>query len=160
MIVLKNIEMTLDESSINRAIRELEDFQTSLKDAMVFLIEHLTEQGVKIAKAQLLSFEKPAFYTHQLYETIQKTPYSTETKDGEVYVEDITDYAFFVEYGTGIYNPNSTRDGEPWVYFNDRDGRYHMTYGMEPRPFMHNTFRVLEDLAETEGARVIAEYIP
>lgn len=160
MIILRNIDMELTPASIDRAIRDVERFRKDLKDAMVYLIEKLTEDGVKIAKAQLLAFDKPAFYTRQLYETIQKLPYDESTGNGAVYVENVTYYAFFVEYGTGIYNPDSTRNGEPWVYFNDRDNKWHMTRGMPKRPFMYNTLRILEDKASTEGARIIAEYIP
>ena len=161
MIVLKNITMTLDPESIAHAIKEVNDFNDHLKDAMISLIEYLTEQGVKVSKAQLLSFAPPAFYTRNLYESIQKEAYNSATKSGEVYVESTAEYAIYVEYGTGIYAAGGgKRHGEPWTYFNENDGKWHTTYGMPARPFMYNTLRIIQNEAETHGARIIAEYIP
>lgn len=164
MIVLKTIDMTLDPASVRRAIKEVEDFKDHLQQAMISLIEYLTERGVKVAKAQLLSFNPSAVYTRTLYESIQKDAYDPSTKSGTVYAEDYDPdhpYAIYVEYGTGIYAANGgKRHGEPWTYFNENDGRWHTTYGMPARPFMYNTLRIIQNEAETNGARVIAEYIP
>ena len=44
-------------------------------------------------------------------------------------------YAEFLEYGTGIYNPESRRNGEPWRY-KDKHGVWHTTRGMKADPFI------------------------
>ena len=44
-------------------------------------------------------------------------------------------YAPFIENGTGIYNPNSRRNGRPWRY-KDKHGQWHTTYGMPADPFI------------------------
>ena len=154
--------MELTPASIRRAIKEIEDFRNHLQQAMISLIEFLTEQGVKVAKAQLLSFNPPAFYTRTLYESIQKEAYDPSTKSGKVYVDEATaPYAIYVEYGTGIYVADGgKRHGEPWTYFNENDGKWYTTYGMPARPFMYNTIRIIQDEAETHGGKLIAEYIP
>lgn len=160
-VTLKSITTTLDASSLEAAVRELNDFAEQLHGAMRFLVEHLAERGVVIAKAQLVQFDPPAFYTRQLYETIHKTEYNEGTGEGEVYVDYGTEYAIYVEYGTGIYGADIHSHGdEGWVYLNDRDGKWHWTKGMPARPFMYNTFRILEGEAEKTGAKIIAEYIP
>ena len=157
-IVLKSVTTDLNPESLERAIKEIDDFKNKLCDAMIFLIARLAEEGATVAKVMLLAFDPPAYYTGQLHDSIRSDT-DTKNRTGRVYVEEGTHYAFFVEYGTGIFNANSKRNGEPWIYFNDRDGKFHITYGMPPRPFMHNTLIVLTDKAKTEGGRVIAEYI-
>lgn len=47
------------------------------------------------------------------------------------------EYAPYIEYGTGIYNPNGRK--EPWVYRDD-EGNYHFTHGMQAQPFMYPAF--------------------
>ena len=54
MIVLKNINMTLDPESIENAIQEVERFERVLKPAMQCLIEYLASKGLEIARAELL----------------------------------------------------------------------------------------------------------
>lgn len=43
------------------------------------------------------------------------------------------EYAKFVEYGTGVFNPQGRRT--PWVYI-DEQGIGHTTSGMKPRPHL------------------------
>lgn len=166
MIVLKNIEMTLDTASIARAIRAVEDFREKLGKAMAELIRQLTEKGVEIAKAELIFFDDPAYYTGELSGSIR----GETDNDGTGYVSTDCEYAIYVEYGTGWgFDDGNTdgvgRIGKPmhsmsgWYYFNDNDGKFHFTEGMFPRPFMHNTLHDLETEAEAIGGKVIAEYI-
>lgn len=44
-------------------------------------------------------------------------------------------YAPYVEYGTGIYAEEEGREDVPWSY-QDEEGEWHTTYGMQPSPFM------------------------
>ena len=169
MIVLKDIEMTLDPASVDRAIREIEAFEDKLKPAMECLINYLTEKGVEVAKAALLFiggspngwYENPAYDTGQLQDSIESVPF-----DGEAgYVKTDVPYAIYVEYGTGPMGQlkphplGGTYRRTKWKYYNDRIGRVVFTYGMGARPFMYNTFRDLEEEAETKGAKIVAEYL-
>lgn len=173
MIVLKNIQMTLDEASIENAIREVERFERQLKPAMQCLLDYLGEKGVEIARAELIFFDDPAYRTGALSESMK---YRQEDNGDVVIVagEGLQDgysppqsYAVYVEYGTGIYGPDLTNHGlagwwypAPWGTREAPDGtRLAWTNGMPPRPFMQNTLNDLEEEARIAGARVIAEYI-
>ena len=172
MIVLKNIEMTLDESSIAKAISEIKMFQEQLKPAMQCLIEYLCEKGVEIARAELIFFDDPAYMTGALSESMKYR--ILENGDGQVVAgEGLHDgytppqsYAVYVEYGTGIYGPDLNDHGlggwwypAPWGTATVKGKKYAWTNGMAPRPFMGNTYQDLIQEAETMGGRVIAEYI-
>lgn len=183
MIVLKNIDMTLDRASIAHAIAAITDFRNQLSSAMTHLIETLTEKGAEIAKAELIMFTSggsdvssgtnanPAYSSGALSDSIQGA--MLNDKDGVITTGVV--YAIFVEYGTGIKGAGSPHplkgelgieypaamkygvDG--WVYRGD-DGQFHRTAGMPSRPFMYNTLRDLQAEAEAIGGKVIAEYIP
>lgn len=155
MIVLKSIEMTLDRSSITKAIREIELFERQLKPAMTHLIESLIEEGAEIAKAELFAFEKPAFDYGELYESIG----SGMQSESEGVVTTGIMYAVYVEYGTGEYAAGGDGRQGGWTYYDTREGRFRHTYGMAARPFMYNTYVKLRDVASNKGARIIAEYL-
>lgn len=44
-------------------------------------------------------------------------------------------YAVYVEFGTGIYAEDGTGRKTPWVYFDEKLGRYVFTRGMRAQPF-------------------------
>jgi len=150
--------MTLDQTSIRKAIKVLENFEKSLKPAAEKLMEHFAEEGVNIARAELVMFDPPAFYTGTLAESIDKRP----GESGSWIVSagnDECDYAMYVEYGTGMGRGPSLHGVEGWVYHNDRDGGFYWTRGMDPRPFMYNTLIDLEEKVKIDGGTVIAEYL-
>lgn len=168
MIVLKNINFTLDPASIEMAIQVTIDFRNHLRTAMEQLIQTLIKKGVEIAKAELIFFWNPAYDTGTLSNSIV----SEMLNEREGVVKTDVDYAMFVEYGTGIVGaiqhhpePNGYQYDihehgiEGWVYFGT-DGKFHTTAGMASRPFMYNTLRDLEEEAKAIGGQVIAEYIP
>lgn len=170
-IILKNIEMTLDPDSIQRAIDEINLFESQLKPAMQCLIDYLCSKGVEIARAELIFFDDPAYRTGALSESVTC---HTEEGTGTVTAgEGLKDgngdqsYAIYVEYGTGIYGADLNNHGlkgwwypAPWGTRKAEDGTMlAWTNGMPPRPFMANTLMSLEDEASVMGGRVIAEYI-
>ena len=175
MIVLKNIDMTLDRASIAHAIQAIKDFRNQLSSAMTHLIETLTERGVEIVRAELIMFGEseggPAYYSGALSQSLQ----AAMLNDKEGIVTTGVMYAIFVEYGTGIKGeanshplrnelgityPAAQKYGvDGWVY-KGSDGQFHWTAGMAARPFMYNTLRDLQEEAEAIGGKVIAEYIP
>ncbi|KAA6450952.1 HK97-gp10 family putative phage morphogenesis protein [Bacillus swezeyi] len=44
-------------------------------------------------------------------------------------------YAIYVEFGTGIYAEDGNGRKTPWVYFDEKLGRYVFTRGMRAQPF-------------------------
>ena len=163
--LIRNIRMTLDPVSIGKAIAEIEEIESKIVPAMQNLIRYLTEKGVEIARAELIFFPKPAFYTGELSQSIHSIPY-----DGTAgYVATDCKYAAYVEFGTGMtgqvsaINPEGRDIGTfketGWVYFNERDGKFHWTSGMAARPFMYHTYLDLVEEAEAAGGGIVAEYL-
>lgn len=50
-----------------------------------------------------------------------------------VYIGSNTEYAAYVELGTGQYYPGGRQD--PWVY-QDAKGNWHLTHGQRARPYL------------------------
>jgi HK97 gp10 family phage protein len=46
-----------------------------------------------------------------------------------------TNYAIYVEYGTGIYAVEGDGRQTPWTYYSDKLNRFVTTKGMHPQPF-------------------------
>lgn len=63
------------------------------------------------------------------------------------------DYAPYVEYGTGIFAEKGGRYDVPWVYQDERSGKWYSTSGQKPHPFMRpalieNRDKILKDIKE------------
>ena len=168
--ILKTIQMTLDEKSIDNAVREVKRFDETLKPAMQSLIDYLREKGVEIARAELIFFDDPAYMTGALSESITSRNENgtgiVTAGEGLVDGEGNGSYAIYVEYGTGIFGADINGHGfdgwwypAPWGTWSKNGKRYAWTMGMPPRPFMQNTLNDLIEEAEASGGRVIAEYI-
>ena len=160
---IRFINVQLSTQDLDRAIREVERIRDKILPAAKSLIEQLAKKGVEIAKAELIFFSPPAYYTGQLSDSItyemgqDEDAFITAGRgciDGEG-----NSYAVHVEYGTGIYNWASKRDLTGWYYYNNRDGKVHWTNGMPPRPFMQRTYEDLIREIEAEGGRILAEYL-
>ncbi len=149
---MRKITLDLSTRDINRAIRDLKRYKRELNKKVSLLIKTLTDYGVDVAKAQIR--ELGAWYTGELESSI--TGYFSPTV-GVGVIKAGSPYAVFVEFGTGIVGQTSphpdpkdwqydiNKHGEDgWIYFNERDGRWHWTKGVESRPFMYNTARELE----------------
>lgn len=149
---MRKIKLTLNPKSIDNAIRELEQYKRELKQRVNELVEALTDYGVEIAKVQIREFD--AVYTGELESSI--VGYFSPTW-GVGIIKAGAPYAVYVEFGTGVVGkdfPHPEPDGwkydvnnhgeAGWWYFNDRDGKWHWTTGMESRPFMYHTARILE----------------
>ena len=149
---MRKITLDLSTRDINRAIRDLKRYKRELNKKVSLLIKTLTDYGVDVAKAQIR--ELGAWYTGELESSI--TGYFSPTV-GVGVIKAGSPYAVFVEFGTGIVGQTSphpdpkdwqydiNKHGEDgWIYFNERDSRWHWTKGFESRPFMYNTARELE----------------
>ena len=158
----KTISFSLDVRSINRAIRELEDYTESVKQKIEELVRKLTEEGVRVAAVQVQMLG--ALDTGELADSFIAF-YDEESHVG--IIRSTCYYAVFVEYGTGIvgagaqhpemngvwspaggwvYDHNSHGE-DGWKYVSDRDGKLHWTMGQPSRPFMYETYKELQGLA-------------
>ena len=65
---------------------------------------------------------------------VQRKPLVGAT--GEVYTN--SEYAYYVEYGTGIYAESGAGRKTPWVYY--KDGKFYYTHGQRPQSYMRKGF--------------------
>lgn len=151
---MQKISMGLSVKEIDAAIQELGQIRRKIVIVARELVEYLTKFGVEYAKAEIR--EMGAVYTGELEKSISGV-YSPELQTGIIRSDCV--YAVYVEFGTGVVgqeNPhpeaalagvtydrnNHGEDG--WIYYNERDGKFHWTKGMVSRPFMYNTARAIE----------------
>lgn len=148
----KVIQMGLNTTDINRAIKEVRKYKQEVINKTKSLVAELTDNGVEIARVQLA--QMGAEYTGQL--SASMVGYFSPTT-GVGIIRAGAWYAVFVEFGTGVvgagsphpdptgwqYDANGHGD-KGWVYFNENDQKWHWTKGMKSRPFMYNTARALE----------------
>lgn len=185
-IVLKNISITLDPVSIQKAIDDVRKLKDDLAEALTELARFITEEkGVEFAKMQIAQF--PAIDTGELLGSITGA-YNKSEHSGTIYSGAY--YAVYVEFGTGIIGESNAHPqaevhgweydinnhGEAGWFYPEKDGpesnawspdgrkaagvKMRWTKGMPARPFMYNTLRDLEREVEKEGGRIIAEYLP
>lgn len=146
------INVELSTQGVNQALKELAEYKAQLKKRVAALVATLTDMGVEIAKAQVMSLG--AVYTGNLESSIQGY-YSPGTGVGIIQAG--AWYAAFIEFGTGImgagsphpapegwaYDVNGHGDAG-WWYYDSIDDQWHWTQGQAARPFMYNTARELE----------------
>lgn len=53
-------------------------------------------------------------------------------QDDSVYIGTNVEYAPYVELGTGIYASDGNGRKDPWVYFDEKTGKFRLTHGSEP----------------------------
>lgn len=176
---MKTININLfDKGSFKAAIAEIEMVEQKLREGLNELCRKLLDEGVNVAKMQLMSF--PAVDTGALMASIGHGAFDPASGTGVIYAGAY--YAFFVEYGTGMRgganphpasaegdfavlssNGKGVYDGynsdKPGWYYVGNDGKWHYTEGMEARPFMYNTMMTLADKAAEMGGEVIGSFI-
>lgn len=201
--ILKNIEFTLDPASIERAIELVERLKTDLSGALKRVCETLAQRGVEMAKANIIILGAVG-ETGNLLNSVKYFPEgevwyisagdkSTEIdqdSEGQRSGYKVTNYAVFVEYGTGAVtekqmhptyidprnpmmtalrkklnydrNHNKVRKGKREVsgWVYKKGNRFYTAHGMPARPFMYNTMLELQQEAQLIGGRMVAEYIP
>lgn len=126
--------------------RELIESATS--EAIQTALKAIGTQAVAHAVAEITA--QGAVDTGRLRNSITKA-----VEDQTVYVGTNTEYASYVEYGTGIYVSGGRQT--PWSY-QDEKGNWHKTRGMKPRPFLRPAFEKNLDefkaIFETELAKI------
>ena len=154
-----------DIASVRSALQKVNHIRRRLQPALIRLINQMAKKGVEIARAELIFFDRPAYDTGYLSESIHSIPYNGDA----AYVTTDCYYAAYVEFGTGsvgqhsAINPEASNIGtytqNGWVYYNERLDRFVWTKGMAARPFMYHTFKDLIAEVEAVGGQIIAEYI-
>lgn len=151
----KTITFSLNEKSINQAIRELDEYRKEFVRKCNQLVKELVAHGEEVAKLEVLRLG--AFDTGNLADTITGF-YDEESHVG--FIRANAWYAVYVEYGTGVVGNGThpqpatgwTYDihhhgNNGWIYWSGRDGMWHWTKGQVASPFMYNTFRTLQQAA-------------
>lgn len=59
-----------------------------------------------------------------------------QVEDKKVTIGSPLEYAKFIEFGTGAANVPGGTSKPHWVYFNERDGQFHVAYPQIPRPWL------------------------
>lgn len=157
-MTVRKISFELNAASIDRAIREVEQYRTDLQNACQELAARLTAEGVQIAKMYVMSY--PAIDTGELLNSINGV-YDASSHVGIVKADAV--YAIYVEYGTGVRggeNPHPLGNGKyrstGWYYYNGRENKVKWTLGMPSRPFMYDTFRELQRVWPSIAANVMS----
>jgi phage gpG-like protein len=151
---VKKITFTLDEKSINAAIKQLSLYKKELSRKANLLVQRLVAEGVEIAKQEVKVLG--AFDSGELHDSLDGLMYTDGTR-GIIFTN--CGHAAFVEFGTGVVGAGSPHPTMPWqydvnahgeagwVYYDEKQGRFRWTKGMPSRPYMYLTARQLEERA-------------
>ena len=152
----------LDPQSVEKAIKELNDYKKYVETQTVELVKRLITMGVSIARVKLVEYG--AYYSGELYDSIQGY-YSSSTNTG--YVRVTSEHAAFIEFGTGPLgaatpHPNGNGGYKSEGWFTKADGKpmdaiygwkpyvlengdvIYYTEGQPSKPFMYYTAKQLE----------------
>lgn len=160
---MRNIQINvLDPQSVDRAIKELDNYRREIEQKTTELAQRLTDLGAEIVRIKIVGLG--AYDTGDLLSGVNGY-YSPMLNSGFITVT--SDHVAFVEFGTGVslgnsLHPNAeylakagwnygvgehiftTKDGRiGWIYPTD-GGEFRFTEGMGSRPFMYETALELE----------------
>ena len=160
---MRNITVNvLDPKSIEKAIKQLNQYKKEVEAKATELAQRLTDLGANIVRMKIV--EMGAYYSGELLSGVDGY-FSPSLNAGFIRVT--SDHVAFVEFGTGVVgqsNPHksgeylslaswgyatgskifTTKDGKVgWIYPTD-DGGFRFTEGMPSRPFMYETALELE----------------
>lgn len=146
----KRIKCSLSQSSLQQAIREIEQYKQEIISKTKIFAQRLADEGVILAKVKIMEY--PAVYTGELLNSIMDEPGAIITNGSQWIIYTGCQWAQFVEFGTGIVgseNPHPDTSIANWKYdVNEhgdsgwhyyKDGKWHWTKGMPSRPFMYET---------------------
>ena len=173
---MKNIKVNiLDPKSVEKAIKQLNDYKKEVETKTTELAQRLTTLGADIVRMKIVGMG--AYYSGELLSGV--SGYFSPTLNAG-FIRVTSDHVAFVEFGTGIVgqsNPHkngeylslaswgyatgskifTTKDGRVgWVYPTD-DGGFRFTEGMPSRPFMYETALELERQYEQIAREVFAK---
>lgn len=154
---MTEIEVTLSEQGIDKAIKQLQDYKKSIKEKCQLLIEKLGDFGLQVCRAKVI--EMDINDTGRLLSTIAGY-YNPHLNSGFITVD--CEYAVFIEFGTGTRGVGkpypagevmaevgyqymggtkyvTLLDGRIGWYYPAGDGTWKFTEGLPSRPFMYET---------------------
>lgn len=178
-IELLDINIELTPESIRNAIYLVNELRDNLADGLSELARQLTEEyGMYVAAMYISHYD--AIDSGNLRQSINGE-YNSASHEGTISTD--CPYAVYVEFGTGIvgknyehplkgelgveYDINGHGMGGWWYpspkgWYKPKGGGPMLawTRGQPSRPFMYMTLRNLQRVAEEDGARIIAKFIP
>jgi len=145
---MSKVSMTI--TGVEDTITAVQKYQKSINGKVDKLIQQLVNTGVGIAKFRVKAMPWSVFRNQRTgwYEPTGalgnsiKGVYDAASHYGLIFAD--SPYAFYVEYGTGVYSDKSSRGSEGWYYY--ADGERHWTRGEQARPFMYEAYMELKDL--------------
>jgi HK97 gp10 family phage protein len=157
-------KIVISLGNIEEGIRQIEEYEAKVKANVKVFLAKLLEEGVDIAKAQIVSLG--AVELGELQNSLAYTLYK-EGEQGIIFTDSL--HACYVEFGTGVRGASSPHPTKPWAYdtnghgengwyyYDERQGRVRYTQGMPSRPFMYNTARELERKAVEIAREVFSQ---
>jgi HK97 gp10 family phage protein len=106
------------------------DIRRQIKDAIIRGLERCGMEAEGIAKANLTKNE--SVVTGNLRNSIT---HKVNTSEPAVYIGTNTEYAVYVELGTGEHAEGGGGRPTPWVYQDDK-GNWHHTHGQRAKPYL------------------------
>lgn len=88
------------------------------------------------AVAEIISSQARALAPVEFGNLRESIDYKVNVINLEAYVGTNTEYAIWVEFGTGEFAESGQGRKGGWIYFDEADGQYHFTWGQEPKPFL------------------------
>ena len=155
------IKANLSVKSITDAIEQIRKYQEELDSKVKEFTKRLAEEGVQIAKANVVDLD--AVFTGELLGSISSEERPSGKNTSVYVIKADSDHAIYVEIGTGMVGASSPYPGKlPVVYaqgkkfitlkesfgkypagtygwFYYKNGQFFFTEGMPSRPFMYNT---------------------
>lgn len=140
--------MELTPESVRQAVLEVREYRNDIVRITKELGRMLVDSGVDICRMKITQMD--AIETGELLSSVEGVFDATV---GRGFVRVGAEYAFYVEYGTGVYVDGlaNRKYGEAgWYYYDKKQGnRKRWTKGERPRPFMYETFVELCNQAQT-----------
>lgn len=148
----RRVQIRLNPESVQSAINEIQALKASVQRLVNEFVEEMVAYGVERVKYHIVTARPSAAVEDwELYDSVEGI-YNAGTGKGIIRVN--SQYAIYVERGTGIYSPSGSNHGEEgwWYYDKGRNGggRRRWTQGEPPRPFMFQTYMDLCEKAQSE----------
>lgn len=166
----KTININLSESSIQNAIKELQDYKQSILNKSKQLVSELADEGIIVAKSNVGNFGKYITFTKTITESQNGcTAIILATETGQIISQWKTSDGIksadvspllMAEFGSGfkaqnpLNNPKGGQgtfpgqthafDKEGW-YWIDLNNELHHSYGITPTMPIYKTYKYLEE---------------
>ncbi len=135
----KQITITLDPKSVDEAIKELERYKAELKEKCTRLTQLLIEKGIE--NVEYIILNTSYLDTGELLSGLRRDAAAaiSTTATGKIvgYISVSSDYAVYVEFGTGVIGSSSPHDLASelgYVYGKSENGWWYPTDEADPNP--------------------------